>query len=139
MSSAVAYCLVSPTTTQRHSTIPPNPPPPTHPSPLIQATLSQSSIDTKWYVNFVARHTSNPTCRTAVYWGRVSLPPDGELVGRAAVQASDYLWSSEVALAYPSVAVSPAGVVWVGYVFWGATQPPGEEASLLCRAAALPF
>jgi len=89
-----------------------------------QAALSQSSVDTKWYVNLVARHLAS-SCRAAVYWGRIAVPADGELVGRVSVQASDYLWSSEVALAYPSVAVSPAGVVWVGYAFWGAAQSPG--------------
>lgn len=60
-----------------------------------------------------------------VYWGRLALPSSGELVGRVQLQASDQIASLEVGLAYPSVAVTASGVVWVGFSFSGAQQYPG--------------
>lgn len=106
---------------------------PRHINTHLQAALARNGSEGRWYVHVVARHTLKDGCKCGVYWGRLALPGDGDLVGRVTLSASDYLVSSDVAITHPSVAVSAAGVVWVGYSFWGTKNAPSESLILALR------
>jgi hypothetical protein len=100
------------------------------PSPPAQAALTFNSADGRWHAHAVSRHLGGgAACKPGVYWGRVALPADGELAGRASLSASDAVWHEEAGLAYPSVAVAANGVAWVGCVFSSVTQPLGEPGA----------